>query len=52
MVLLSIDIYRLTEVKIVVGYRIFPTELIKSLVSYIDKFSEISDSKNKKKSLK
>ena len=52
MVLLSIYIYRLTGVKIAVGYRILPTELIKSPVSYIDKFSEMSDSKKKIKSLK
>ena len=31
--------------KIAVGHQIFPTELIKSLVSYVDKFSKMYDSK-------
>ena len=34
--------------KIVVRYRIFPTELVKSPISYVDKFSKLSDSKKKK----
>ena len=34
--------------KIVVRYLIFPTELIKSPISYVDKFSKLSDSKKKK----
>ena len=35
-------------VKIAVGHRIFPTELIKLLISYFDKFSKMSNSKKKK----
>ena len=31
-------------VKTVVGHWIFLTDLIKSLISYVDKFSEMSDS--------
>ena len=42
----------LSRVKIAVGYRIFPTELIKLPISYIDKFSKKSDSKKKIKSLR
>ena len=34
-------------VKIAVGHWVFPTELIKSLISCVDKFSKISDSKRK-----
>ena len=34
-------------VKIAVGHQIFLTELIKSFVSYVDKFSKMSDSKKK-----
>ena len=38
----------------VVGHRIFLTDLIKLHISYVDKFSKMSDSKKKKdkKSLK
>ena len=36
-------------VKIAVGHRIFPTEFIKSPISYVDKFCKMSDSKKKKK---
>ena len=40
-------------VKIAVGHQIFLTELIKSFVNYVDKFSKMSDSKKRKiKSLK
>ena len=35
-------------VKIAVGHQIFPTDLIKLLISYVDKFSKMSDSKQKK----
>ena len=34
-------------VKIAVGHWIFLTDLIKSLISYVDKFSEMPDSKKK-----
>ena len=39
-------------VKIAVGHQIFPTDLIKLLISYVDKFSKMSDSKQKKKIIK
>ena len=34
--------------KIAVSHQIFPTDLIKLLISYVDKFSKMSDSKQKK----
>ena len=37
-----------TGVKIAVIHQIFPTKLIKSMISDVDKFSKMSDSKKKK----
>ena len=37
-----------TGAKIAVGDQIFPTELIKLLRSYVDKFFKMSDSKKRK----
>ena len=39
---------KLSGVKITVGHLIFPIELIKLLISYVDKFCKMSDSKKKK----
>ena len=40
-----------TEMKIAVRKWIFPTDLIKLLVSYVDKFSKMSNSKKKDKKI-
>ena len=37
-----------TGVKIAVRHQIFPTDSIKLLISYVDKFSKMSDNKQKK----
>ena len=37
----------LSGVKIAVGHRIFPTDLLKSLISCVDKLSKMFDSKKK-----
>ena len=49
---LNLNFETISWVKIVVRYQIFPTELVKSPISYVDKFSKLSDSKKKKKKMK
>ena len=47
-----VEIPLITGVKIAVEHRIFPTDLIKSPISYVDKFSKMPHSKKKKKDKK
>ena len=44
--------YLRAGLKIAAGHWIFPSELIKSLISYVDKFSRMSESKTKKNTIK